>query len=419
MHFTSFETRPNKRMPKKTVFLLNLSWQEAGRTVRAIVIDDEKPAQMHLERLLRSDGRITPVQCFSTARDGLNFLAKERVDVVFLDIGMPEMNGLEAAEYIQQQDQSIRIIFITAYADHAVEAFELHALDYVLKPVSSARLTKTIDRIAGMILLTSQIAATSEVQDAGPDTGEVDTEVPGLLTFKHLDIYKSLDQSARKHKWRTTKSQELFAFLFHHRGEWVSKEILLDKLWADVSQEKGLTHLHTSVYQIRKLLKEWSMTGKLEYNMNRYRLLPGNLVSDVEQFEQGTTYAAVTSDNVDQLRQMVPLYRGDYLEEHDYHWAQAKARELRRKYTALVMDMAEWNMRHGRGKEAIEQLTELQEREPYAEEICRLMMEVYASMDDQQGIRRLYHSFTLTLDEDLGHQPEPETSRLYHNLTDK
>ncbi|WP_440114354.1 bacterial transcriptional activator domain-containing protein [Paenibacillus sp. QZ-Y1] len=76
-------------------------------------------------------------------------------------------------------------------------------------------------------------------------------------------------------------------------------------------------------------------------------------------------------------------------------------------------------MRHGRGKEAIEQLTELQEREPYAEEICRLMMEVYASMDDQQGIRRLYHSFTLTLDEDLGHQPEPETSRLYHNLTEK
>ncbi|WKL04313.1 hypothetical protein Q0F98_15020 [Paenibacillus amylolyticus] len=51
--------------------------------MRAIVIDDEKPAQLHLERLLRADGRITPVQCFSTARDGLHFLANERVDVVF------------------------------------------------------------------------------------------------------------------------------------------------------------------------------------------------------------------------------------------------------------------------------------------------------------------------------------------------
>jgi len=60
--------------------------------VRAIVIDDEKPAQLHLERLLLSDGRITPVQCFSTAREGIDFLAKNRVDVVFLDIGMPEMN---------------------------------------------------------------------------------------------------------------------------------------------------------------------------------------------------------------------------------------------------------------------------------------------------------------------------------------
>ncbi|OAX45970.1 MULTISPECIES: response regulator [unclassified Paenibacillus] len=386
--------------------------------MKAIVIDDEKPAQLHLERLLRSDGRITPVQCFSTARAGLDFLAKERVDVVFLDIGMPEMNGLEAAEYIQQLDSSIRIIFITAYADHAVEAFELQALDYVLKPVSSARLAKTIDRIAaGMISSSSQVAATAEVQES--EAVELDTRVPGLLTFKHLDIYRSLDQEAEKHKWRTAKSQELFAFLFHHRGDWVSKEILLDKLWADVSQEKGLTHLHTSVYQIRKLLKEWNMTGKLEYNMNRYRLLSGNLVSDVEQFEQGMAYADVTSDNVDQLRDIVPLYRGDYLEEHDYRWAQAKARDLRSKYIGLVMDIAEWDMKHGRGKEAMEQLSELQEREPYAEEICRLMMRVSASMDDQQAILRIYHSFTLTLLEELGHQPEPETSRLYEDLTAK
>ncbi|MFC9710799.1 response regulator [Paenibacillus sp. NPDC056933] len=385
--------------------------------MRAIVIDDEKPAQLHLERLLRSDGRITPVQCFLTAREGLDFLAKERMDVVFLDIGMPEMNGLEAAEYIQQLDNTIRIIFVTAYADHAIEAFELHALDYVLKPVSSTRLAKTIDRIvASIIPLSAPAAATTEVQVSQPEVDGVDTHVPGLLTFKHLDIYRTLDEKAQKHRWRTTKSQELFAFLFHHRGEWVSKEILLDQLWADVTQEKGLTHLHTSVYQIRKLLKEWGMTGKLEYNMNRYRLLAGNLVSDVEQFEQGTAYAAITPDNVAQLKDIVPLYRGDYLEEHDYRWAQAKARELRRKYIRLVVDLAEWNMNQGQGKESIEQLSELLEREPYAEEICRLMMNVYASLDDQQAILKLYDSFTRTLLEDLGHQPEPETSRLYEKL---
>ncbi|WP_342553348.1 response regulator [Paenibacillus sp. FSL R7-0652] len=383
--------------------------------MRAIVIDDEKPAQLHLQRLLQSDGRITPVQCFSTAREGLHYLANDRVDVVFLDIGMPEVNGLEAAEYIQQLDPTIRIIFVTAYADHAVEAFELHALDYVLKPVSSARLSKTIDRIAGAMTYHAQAAAAAEVQE--PEAEELEFQAPGLLTFKHLDIFRSLEQSAEKHKWRTTKSQELFAFLFHHREEWVSKEILLDKLWADVSQDKGLTLLHTSVYQIRKLLKEWSMTAKLEYNMNRYRLLTGNLVSDIEQFEQAMSYETITSDNVNDLRQIALLYRGDYLEEHDYDWARSKGRELRRKYIGLVMDIARWEMAHERGEQAIELLTELQEREPYSEEICRLMMEVYASMDDQQGILRLYHSFTLVLKEDLGHQPEPETSKLYQSLT--
>nr|WP_275446177.1 bacterial transcriptional activator domain-containing protein [Paenibacillus sp. ACRSA] len=153
--------------------------------------------------------------------------------------------------------------------------------------------------------------------------------------------------------------------------------------------------------------------------MNRYRLLAGNLVSDIEQFEQGTSYSEVTEENVEQLREFAALYRGDYLEEHDYQWSQAKARELKRKYMQLVMDIAKWNMHHGRGKEAIEQLIQLQEREPYAEEICRLMMEVYASMDDQQAILKLYTSFTLTILEDLGHQPELETSQLYHKLTTK
>ncbi|WP_128104041.1 response regulator [Paenibacillus sp. DCT19] len=387
--------------------------------MRAIVIDDEKPAQLHLERLLLSDGRITPVQCFSTAREGIDFLAKNRVDVVFLDIGMPEMNGLEAAEYIQQLDYQVQIIFVTAYADHAVEAFELHALDYVLKPLSSARLAKTVDRIMNVGLAHSQVAVTAEIVEPDAKDPQVHTDVPGLLTFKHLDIYRSLAPEAKKHKWRTTKSQELFAFLFHHRDEWVSKEVILDKLWADVSQEKGLTHLHTSVYQIRKLLKEWHMTGKLEYNMNRYRLLAGNLVSDVEQFEQGISYSEVTEENVEQLREFAALYRGDYLEEHDYHWSQAKARELKRKYMQLVMDIAKWNMHHGRGKESIEQLIQLQEREPYAEEVCRLMMEVYASMDDQQAILKLYTSFTLTLFEELGHQPETETSQLYQKLMAK
>ncbi|WP_186327892.1 hypothetical protein [Paenibacillus xylanexedens] len=64
--------------------------------------------------------------------------------------------------------------------------------------------------------------------------------------------------------------------------------------------------------------------------MNRYRLLTCNLVSDVEQFERAVVYNAITSDNVDDLRHMIPLYCADYLEEQDYHWARAKARELRR-----------------------------------------------------------------------------------------
>jgi len=115
--------------------------------IRAVLADDEPRARQFLERLL---SELDQVEVVGTARDGAEALAviqKRRPDVAFLDIQMPELTGLEVARHLRSEDAPL-VVFVTAYDRHAIEAFELAALDYVLKPIRRDRLAETVRRVA-------------------------------------------------------------------------------------------------------------------------------------------------------------------------------------------------------------------------------------------------------------------------------
>src|SRR5699024_3335828 len=115
--------------------------------MRAVCIDDERLALDFMTHLLDKVENINVVGTFLRAKEGLAFILEETVDVVFLDIHMPEMNGLQLAEEILDKKPYIDIVFVTAYNEYAVSAFDLNAIDYLMKPVKIDRLQKTIDRL--------------------------------------------------------------------------------------------------------------------------------------------------------------------------------------------------------------------------------------------------------------------------------
>ncbi|RXZ83813.1 response regulator [Paenibacillaceae bacterium] len=115
--------------------------------LRVILVGDEQPALDLLEKLLITIGNIEIVGMFTKPDEAINKLLQERTNVVFLDIEMPGLNGIEAAEHIKAIDHGIDVVFVAAYHHYAVEAFELNVIDYVLKPTTAERLSKTIARI--------------------------------------------------------------------------------------------------------------------------------------------------------------------------------------------------------------------------------------------------------------------------------
>lgn len=115
--------------------------------LHVILVGDEQSALGLLERLLITIGNIEIVGMFTKPDEAIDKLLQERVNVVFLDIEMPGLKGIEVAEHIKAIDPGIDVVFVTAYHHYAVKAFELNATDYVLKPTTAERLSKSIARI--------------------------------------------------------------------------------------------------------------------------------------------------------------------------------------------------------------------------------------------------------------------------------
>jgi len=115
--------------------------------MRILIADDEKPARSELRYIL--ENLIPTAVFFETTNGGetLEAVEKETLDVIFLDINMPEPDGLEIATIVMEEPEPPLIVFATAYSQHALRAFELAAVDYVVKPFDEQRLEKTVERL--------------------------------------------------------------------------------------------------------------------------------------------------------------------------------------------------------------------------------------------------------------------------------
>lgn len=115
--------------------------------IKAILVDDEKPALAEMEYLLNKENEIKIIGTYTDPISALENIKISKPDIVFMDIEMPIINGLNLAQEIIEMNKDIFIIFISAFSEYAIKAFEVNACDYLLKPVSKSRLSKCIEKI--------------------------------------------------------------------------------------------------------------------------------------------------------------------------------------------------------------------------------------------------------------------------------
>jgi DNA-binding LytR/AlgR family response regulator len=119
--------------------------------LKVLIVDDEFPARALLRHFLEDMKEISYISECTSGEDALEYVKQnQNPDIVFMDIKMNRKDGLTTASEILRLDSKIHLVFTTGYSDYAVEAFELNALDYIVKPYSKERVRKTVDRLINM-----------------------------------------------------------------------------------------------------------------------------------------------------------------------------------------------------------------------------------------------------------------------------
>ncbi|EKQ58289.1 MULTISPECIES: response regulator [unclassified Clostridium] len=243
---------------------------------------------------------------------------KASFDIALLDIEMPGMNGLELAEQLQNLFPHMKLGFITAYNSYATEAFDVNAIDYVLKPIREERLIKALDRLT--------LEKTSKIE-----------KNENMLKFYIQTLGKFVIKSGDNIvKWNRKKSSELFAYLLENQEMPVHKEKLCDLLWPDFEPQKALVNLQSTIYSIRKIFNKYDNCDvSIKYVGDNYILHIEKACIDVVEFEKYLKEALVMKDKT-LLKKALDIYIGDYLEEEGWLWAEPRKQELRRKYEEAI-----------------------------------------------------------------------------------
>lgn len=375
--------------------------------MKIMLIDDEKLALMQLELMLnQSFGElVNEIESFQLVSEALDYIPSFKPDIVFLDIHMPEMSGIVAAEKIQQLCTTSTIVFVTAYDQFAIQAFELNALDYLLKPVMQSRLDKTVQRIKERLMI---------------EPVQLRSEKPlhqKIYCFNKIRF--QLNEQAHVYpKWRTAKAQELFAFLIHHRGEYVSKYKIINMFTPEIDKKRGLTQLYTIIYQIRRCLKEAGINLVIENDsiQESYCLRIENTVLDFEEWEQKLRQLnREATDFYIHLESLVLSYEGNYMGEYDYPWADGERERLLQLWITQANELIDYYRDTSQWTKMISVVEKLFHLNPYEYKQVLPLLQAYAGLGQIDKVKFYFDKYSRECLDELDLPLPEEISEWYES----
>lgn len=364
------------------------------------MVDNEPMALELLEYELMRFDDINVVGCFTDPLVALKEATGLLPDVVFLDIEMGERNGLEIGVQIVSALHDVEIVFVTAFSHYAVQAFEINAIDYLLKPVSGKRLHKTVTKIRKKLI---------------NDHEKVGFEAVKEIKVRCFGNFQVVDSLGEPVHWRTRKTKELFAYLWVQRGRCVHKTNIIEDVFSEKDFGQANALLNTTVYQLRNGLKKLGFPYGVVYRNESYCLnIPTK--SDLDEF-----YCLLTIKKLDDdgLKRLLRFYQQDFIVE-GYYWTV----EARSKYKNLALGALENNV-SSRIEEKVfspmlkDCLWKMYKIDPSEEGTANLMIRYLGEMRKKIDLKFFYRDYTRVLKEELGLEPSNCIRKLYDTYMQK
>lgn len=361
--------------------------------MKVICIDDERLSLDFLEKQLEELDDVSIQATFTNPFDGLEYILKEDIDLAFLDIQMPNLNGIQLAEKILEEKPYVVIIFVTAYNEFAVEAFQLNALDYIVKPTTHDRLNMTLKRAKKEIDLYAK---------------EKQLQKEHLLHIKLTPFLAFADENNefKPLQWRTRKAEELFVYLLQNSNVLIEKSSLIELLWGNYDIERSYALLYTTIYNVRKQLKQYHKHIKLTNRSDGYILELDKVEVDIFTWEKEiASLSPVSEETIEDYETVMELNDGVYLEHYDYIWLESEKHRLNSIWMRTASQMANYYRAASDWKNSIKWFNDIIERYPTTEEAHFNLMKMYEKNGDFTLMMKQYSELNKALRKELEGRP--------------
>ncbi|MBH5318597.1 response regulator [Paenibacillus sp. GSMTC-2017] len=373
--------------------------------ISAFLVDDEEHALNLLEMFLHKTGEIQTIGRFSNGYDALLTIEVAKPDVWFLDIEMPGLNGMDLAERIRSQDPEAAIVYVTAYDQYAIKAFELAAMDYLLKPIDPDRLKGTIARLKKGF--EGRIA---------PDSPDNSNEKFDTLSVRLLGAFYASTEQGGAYKWRTAKEKELLIYLSLQNGVPVHRDRIIEDLWSEEPYPKAKVYLHTCISLIRKHLKQVGLDRFVLFEKERYVLDANRLQVDALLFKERVSELRNSNGvSLEDAENAMKIYKGNLLQDEDYLWASQESELLVSAASERLLSIAEAYLAGEKYRQAIEAAERVSYLSPCDEPAYCILMYAYKKLGHNEHVLRTYRQLVDRLGE-LHLKPSTSTQELFEGM---
>ncbi|WP_127529938.1 BTAD domain-containing putative transcriptional regulator [Paenibacillus kobensis] len=365
---------------------------------------DKVIEQLVLIRVLTACGQFE--QALSLAEKVYQLLTKEdrlrdRIYVrIMQSVTLYRDNRIELA--LEKLDAALRLAepqgFIRSFIDEGPEMKELLS-HYVQSYGDKGAGSMDMSRYANLVL---------QAFDGYPSPPRIKVRCFGRVRLE--------TENGAAIKWRTSKTEELMAFLVHHRGESVSRDRILDGLWGEVDVERAGAQFNTTTHFLRKALSKIGLDGIVRHVEGGYRIDLSQLDCDLDEWDRLLAAQAQIDDHAlsSYASEFIQLYGEGYMAGTSYEWAEPARIRLESEYVAMLLRLHEREERRGQYHAAAELLRQALSHDPLNEYIHELLIRVLLLANERFMAIKQYEALRVMLQTELGIEPKEAVRRLLH-----
>jgi two-component system, LytTR family, response regulator len=286
--------------------------------MKSVIIDDEIKAVERINEILTEDGRFDDIISFTQGLEALNYCKNQDVDIVFLDIDMPDMDGISFGRAIFKEKPQIIIVYVTAYDEYTMEAYNNFAFGYLLKPVSKMDIHSVID----LFFLRIQ---QNDLHNKNNALIQVQMHGDKNILYRNERII-----------FRTKKAEEMMYLLLHHLGEALTIDYICECLWPYEDYDKQKKYFHTHLYNLRKAFEAKGLNEVIINHLGKYKVKTSLFSLDTTAYREKLHQFLEKEMTFIDFLEIQPDIQKTYLAGDDYLWAEPERNVITVKWSLIL-----------------------------------------------------------------------------------